>query len=191
MRELLPPKIMEPTNLLLREGPAMPTHGSATTATPTAIVAPSPATADAPASVRTASVLWMIAIAAGVFETVLAVVGLFAEGPVSPAEIVVGVGVRLVVFVVAGYLAVRLSQGRNWARLALALLLGVFGSLSLLIDPIQWLLDGNELSSAFADVTLMELLFATSRIVHLGAVGAAMVSMFRPGANVYFRAVTQ
>lgn len=142
-----------------------------------------------PGPVRSAFVLWMIAIGAGVFETALAVVNLLAEGPVSPGEIVVGVGVRLVVFVVAGLFAIRMRQGRNWARVALALLLGVVGTLSLVIDPIQWLLAGNSLDTAVADLTLPDLLFATSRIVHLGAVLGAMVSMFRPVANAYFRTV--
>ena len=168
-----------------------PSVAAASSPGATALADTLPPTGSRPAGVsgpvRTAFVLWMIAIGAGVFETVLAVINRFAEGSVSPGEIVVGVGVRLAVFVVAGFLAIRMRQGRHWARLALALLLGVVGTLSLVIDPIQWLLAGNSLNAAVADLTLTDLLFATSRIVHLGAVLGAMVSMFRPDANTYFR----
>src|SRR5215216_6022030 len=42
-----------------------------------------------------------------------------------------GVAVRLLVFAGAVYLAARLRQGKNWARVALAVLLGGIGTLSL------------------------------------------------------------
>jgi hypothetical protein len=45
-------------------------------------------------------------------------------------------------------LALRLREGRNWARLTLAVGLGIFGTLSLVVEPVRWLLDGG---SAAAD----------------------------------------
>jgi hypothetical protein len=101
--------------------------------------------------------------------------------------IIAGVAVRTVVFAVAIFLALRLHQGRNWARMALAVLLGVFGSLSLLIDPVRWLAAGNSLSDAMAAADATAVLFASSRVVHLAAVFGAMVLMFRPAANTFFR----
>ncbi|OQO91014.1 hypothetical protein B1813_16070 [Saccharomonospora piscinae] len=151
--------------------------GSVTTA-PTAAV---------PRPVLTASRMWLVAVAAGVFEMVLAVADLLAEGTASPGEIVAGVGVRLVVFAVAVYLVGWLRRGRNWARLTLAAMLGVIGTVTLLINPIQSLLQGHDPVAALAGLTLAEWLFTASRIVHLGAVVAAMVLMFRPAANTYFR----
>jgi hypothetical protein len=55
--------------------------------------------------------------------------------------VAVGVAVRLLVFTGAVYLAARLRQGRNWARVALAVLLGGIGTLSLAIGPVTWLAD--------------------------------------------------
>jgi hypothetical protein len=59
--------------------------------------------------------LWLLAVAAGVFETALVVVDA-TDGEVgSAAQVAVGVAVRLLVFTAAVYLAARLRQGRNWA----------------------------------------------------------------------------
>ncbi|WP_050986946.1 hypothetical protein [Saccharomonospora xinjiangensis] len=95
---------------------------------------------------------------------------------------------RLVVFVVAGYLVVRLRGGVNWARWALTVLLGMLGTASLLIDPVRWVLGGSELEATLAAFTVTDWLFAASRVVYLGAVVAALVSMFRPASNRYFAA---
>ena len=61
----------------------------------------------------------------------------------SAAEVAVGVTVRLLAFTGLVYLAARLRQGRNWARIALAVLYGVFGTLSLVIGPATWLAEGG------------------------------------------------
>jgi hypothetical protein len=140
-----------------------------------------------PQPVHSAFVLWLVAVAAGVFETVLAVADLVSDGA-EPGAIIAGVTVRTAVFGTAIFLALRLRQGRNWARMGLAVLLGVLGSLSLLIDPIQWLIEGNSFSDAVAGADVTAVLFASSRVVHLAAVMGAMVLMFRPTANIYFRA---
>jgi hypothetical protein len=130
----------------------------------------------------------MVAVAAGVFETILAVIDLSSQGSGSAGGIIAGLAVRLVVFTTAIYLAIQLRLGKNWARISLAILLGVVGTLSLVIGPIQWLMEGHSLSAAIADAEALTLLFASSRVVHLAAVVAAMVLMFRPVANTYFRA---
>jgi hypothetical protein len=66
-------------------------------------------------------------------------------------------------------------------------LLGVIGTLSLVIDPISWLAEGNSLSEVFKEADLLFFLIAPIRIVHLAAVIAALVLMFLPAANTYFR----
>ncbi|MEV4292165.1 hypothetical protein AB0K40_42230 [Nonomuraea bangladeshensis] len=141
----------------------------------------------APASVKTASALWFIAVGAGVFEAALAVSGMIAAGTASFASLAGGLGLRLTIFAAAIFLAVRLSQGHNWARVSLALSLGVFGTLSLVIEPIQWLLAGNSVVEFFGDADLMTLLFTFSRVIHLAAVLGAMSMMFGPAANPFFR----
>jgi len=139
-------------------------------------------TAKAPRPVRASFVLWLVAVSAGVFETILAVTAREAGG-----DVLVGVAVRLAVFAAAIFLAVRLLRGRNWARIALAIFLSGLGMLSLVVGPIQWLLDGNSLSQAVAAADAATMLFASSRILHVAAVIAATVLMFTPAANAYLR----
>jgi hypothetical protein len=135
--------------------------------------------------------LWLVAVAAGVFETVLVVVDATSGEVGSAAEVAVGVAVRLLVFAGAVYLAVQLRQGRNWARVALAVLLGGIGTLSLVIGPVTWLTEGGSFADALAAADLGSVLFAASRVVHLGAVIAALLLMFHPAANAYVRATTR
>ncbi|GAA0946808.1 hypothetical protein [Nonomuraea longicatena] len=136
----------------------------------------------APSSVRRAAALWIFAVAAGVFETVVAVTGILASGAFPAGAVAVGVGLRLVVFGAAVFMTLRLRAGDNLARLGLAVLLGLFGTLSLVVGPVQDLLAGTfTLPAGPADWLL-----AVSRAAHLVAVLAAMVLMFRPEANAYF-----
>jgi hypothetical protein len=136
----------------------------------------------APSSVRRASALWIFAVAAGVFETVVAVTGILTSTTWTAGAVAVGVGLRLVVFGAAVFMTLRLRAGDNLARLGLAVLLGLFGTLSLVVGPIQDLLAGTlTLPAGPADWLL-----AVSRAVHLAAVLAATALMFRPKANAYF-----
>lgn len=92
------------------------------------------------------------------------------------------------IFAVLVYIMIRMLRGKNWARIALALLLGGIGILSLILDPIKWLMTGNSLWEAFANADNVSILFASSRVLHIIAVIAALVYMFRPAANRYFKA---
>ncbi|MGW3627948.1 hypothetical protein [Streptomyces sp. NPDC000880] len=141
-----------------------------------------------PPAVRRAFGLWAAAVGAGLFETVLAVGGLLADGSASGGEIVGGLSVRVAVFTTAILLAVQLRRGRNWARIGLAFLLGFLGTLSLVIQPVQWLAEGHSLGSALAEASVVDVMFGASRVLHLVAVIGAMVLMFQPEANAYFRA---
>jgi hypothetical protein len=135
--------------------------------------------------------LWLLAVAAGVLETALVVVDA-TDGEVgSAAQVAVGVAVRLLVFTAAVYLAIQLRQGRNWARVALAVLLGGIGTGSLVVGPVTWLAEGGSLADAVAAAELGSVLFAAGRVVHLGAVIAALILMFHPAANAYLRATTR
>ncbi len=89
---------------------------------------------DGPLPVQQAYVLWLVAIAAGLFETLVIVIASDESG----AGLLAGVIVRFAVFALAVYLAIRMRAGQNWARSALTGLLGVLGLLSLLIGPVTW-----------------------------------------------------
>ena len=144
-----------------------------------------------PTQLQASYLLWLLAVAAGVFETALVVVDA-TDGEVGSAnQVAVGVAVRLLVFTGLVYLAAQLRQGRNWARVALAVLYGGIGTLSLVIGPVTWLAEGGSLADAVTAADLGSVLFAASRVVHLGAVIAALILMFHPAANAYLRATTR
>lgn len=135
-----------------------------------------------PREVQASFLLWLAAVAAGVAETAIRVVGSLAGGPDSS-----GLLVRAVVYVAAVYLIAQMRIGKRWARLTLAVLLGGIGTLSLVIDPISWLSAGNPLDEVFAQADVLFFLVAPIRTVHLAAVVTALVFMFLPAANAYFR----
>jgi hypothetical protein len=146
-----------------------------------------PAAARPPRQLRDSFWLWLIAVAAGLFETTLVVIDATAGEVASAAEVAVGVTVRLLAFTGLVYLAVRLRQGKNWARIALAVLYGGFGTVSLVIGPVTWLAEGGSLVDAMATANVGSLLFAASRLVHLAAIIAALILMFHPAGNAYIR----
>jgi hypothetical protein len=135
-----------------------------------------------PKVVQASFVLWLTAVGAGVLETLIRVIYTSAGGPESN-----GVLIRAVVYVVAVYVIAQMRLGKSWARLALAVLLGGIGTLSLVIDPISWLAGGNSLRDIFAQADTLFVLVAPIRAVHLAAVVTALVFMFLPVANDYFR----
>jgi hypothetical protein len=94
-----------------------------------------------PAELRVAFLLWMGTLAAGVVEIALHHVD------------IAGLAIRLSLYAVVAAIALRFRAGRNWARPTLAVGLGVFGTLSLVVEPVTWLLDGNSLVNAVGRLT--------------------------------------
>jgi hypothetical protein len=139
-------------------------------------------TLEVPREVRASFVLWLAAVGAGVAETVIRVIGSLAGGPDSG-----GLLIRAVVYTVAIYVIAQMRLGKRWARITLAVLLGGIGTLSLVIDPISWVASGNSLGQVFAQAGLLIVFVAPIRAVHLAAVIGALVLMFLPSANDYFR----
>ncbi|SHE93936.1 hypothetical protein [Streptoalloteichus hindustanus] len=140
-----------------------------------------------PTPVRRAFTLWLVAVGAGVFETVLAVGGLVANGPGSGAQVVTGLVIRIPVFVAAVVAALHMRRGRPWGRTFLALGLGVLGTASMVVPPISALAQGRSLGSFVEKLGAMDLVFGMSRVVHVLAVLTAVSLMFLPAANAYFR----
>ncbi|MET9342611.1 hypothetical protein [Nonomuraea sp. NPDC003804] len=145
-----------------------------------------PTTQTLPASVKASSTLWFAAVGAGAFEAALAVGQALSAGTPFSA-LAGGLAFRLAVFAGAVALAASLRRGHNWARIALALTLGVFGTLSLVIEPVRWLLAGNSVADFYASAGPLTYVFTLSRVLHLAAVLGAMVLMFSTDANAYFR----
>lgn len=142
----------------------------------------------APRPVRTAFVLWVTAVAAGAVETVLAVGRMLADGSGSAGEIAAGLALRLAVFAAALLVARRMLQGRGWARLALTVGLGIVGMASMVVEPVRALADGRSPGEALEQADALDLSFGACRVLHVTAVLVAVVLMFLPAANAYFRA---
>jgi hypothetical protein len=142
-----------------------------------------------PQEVKKSFLFWLVAIAAGVFEMIITVIEILSRDSGPGNSIFIAVGIRTIIFAALVYIIMKMYSGRNWARIVLAILLGGIGTLSLVIDPVKWILEGNSLDKAFAGMTLYSILFGLSRIVHLASVITALILMFRPAANKYYRAV--
>jgi hypothetical protein len=147
-----------------------------------------------PKEVQASFLLWLTAVAAGVLETVIRITDALligsASGSGGEADLIGAISnvvIRVIVYTLVVYIITRMRLGKGWARLTLAALLGGIGTLSLVIDPISWLAGGNSLSDVFTEANLLFFLIAPIRIVHLAAVIAALVLMFLPAANTYFR----
>lgn len=142
-----------------------------------------------PSEVFQSFLLWIIAIGAGVFEMTLAVIdSVSSQTGAGIVGILTQVAARTMMFAVLVYIMIRMLRGKNWARITLTFFLGGFGILSLIIDPIKWLITGGSLWDAFTNADNLSILFASSRILHMIAVVAALIFMFRPAANRYFKA---
>lgn len=133
-----------------------------------------------PGPVQAAAALYFFALAAGIFDTVLAIVE-------EPSRLAMGAGIRVFVTALASFFIVNMAAGRNWARITLAVLLGGLGTLSLVGDPIQWLLDGNSVATFLGSAGTMTWMFTGSRVLHVTAVLLATGLMFHPAANRYFK----
>jgi hypothetical protein len=149
-----------------------------------------PAPTPLPASLTQAVTLWLLAIGAGVFETILVVANvLWGDGTMANGEgLNAGVPARLVIFVAMMLVALQVRLGKNWARWTIGIVLGVFGLLSLVIQPLSWLMEGHAVSEAFANLNLASAAFMLSRAAHMVTVVAATTLMFVPTSNNYFRA---
>jgi hypothetical protein len=89
-------------------------------------------------------------------------------GEVGSAEVALGVTIRLLAFIGLVYLAVQPRKGRNWARIALAVLYGGLETVSLVIGPITGSPRADRWPTPYQPRFLGSVLFAASRLVHLG-----------------------
>ena len=138
---------------------------------------------DAHKTVRIAALLWAAAVGAGVAEAVLAVGAAVAGGTFGPAlvpEMAVHLGAYAVAAVLIGYFV----RARNWARIALTVLLTGLGLASLVVPAVQALAAGAGPVEALGGS--LGAPFAVVRAVHIGCVVAASVLMYTPAANRAF-----
>jgi hypothetical protein len=140
---------------------------------------------EAPLTARWATNLWMLAVGAGVVETVLQV-GLALGNGVSTSAVAGQVAVRTVIY---GALFVVIDRffrrGVPWSRYLLAGVLGTVGVASLVTEPIGWLIGNGDLSTIHWSVSFVAI--ALLRSAHLTAVLTALVLSLHPDTNRWFK----
>ena len=134
-----------------------------------------------PPSVRGSVSSWLIAVAAGVLETLIH--ALTSEDYNAAVQF----SIRAVVYVLATAVILQLRRGRGWARIFLTVMLGGIGLVSLLVEPLTWWTAGGSPAAfvAAADASTRTVILV--RAVHVIAVLVALALMYRPSANRYFR----
>lgn len=138
-----------------------------------------------PEPVRWSVRLWLGAVVAGVLET--AVHALSGEDFDAATQL----PVRAAVYLLVTAVILRLRRGRNWARIALTVLLGGLGLLSLLAEPVSWLAAGGSPGTFLAAADGMTLAVVALRVLHIVAVLVALPLMYTPAANKFFRQLRQ
>ncbi|GAA1041787.1 hypothetical protein GCM10009557_66310 [Virgisporangium ochraceum] len=131
-----------------------------------------------PPEIRAALLLWLTALV--VLEAGL--------GLVAGRD-----GIRFVALALATVLTIRMAAGRNWARHTLTIVFGLGTTPWLAVGAWWWLTGDAAASPTIARLIgaepggLTSLLVAASVLARVAAVVAALVYMYRPAANAYFR----
>lgn len=137
-----------------------------------------------PLTAHWATWMWLLAVGAGVAETVVGAIDAIHDGISLPA-LAAQLAVRTLVY---GGLFVTIDRyfrhGVPWSRYLLAGLLGSVGLASLIYQPITWLTD-NDLATL--PWSAQFLISATLRTIHLSALLAALALSFHPDTNRWFR----
>lgn len=138
-----------------------------------------------PLAARWATLLWLLAVGTGVVETVIAVGGALADGA-GWSGTVAQVAPRVLIY---GGLFVVIDRyfrrGQAWSRWLLTFGLGVLGLASLLIGPIQWLVNGADFGSLSWQPGFVA--FAAARTLHILAVLGALALTHHPETIHWFR----
>lgn len=139
-----------------------------------------------PAAVTTAFVALVAAVGWGVAETVVRSVSLLHDNAADIGSLAGNWLLRSVVYVVVLGAARQMSRGDRWARVLLTAGIGVFGTASLVVEPIRmFAATGTDL---FTDLGATTVLVALTRVGHLCAVFIAIPAMYTPAARAWFRA---
>ncbi|MGW6283003.1 hypothetical protein [Kribbella sp. NPDC055071] len=133
-----------------------------------------------------ATSLWLVAVGAGVVETVVQVAHALADGD-SMSSLAGQIAIRAVIY---GALFVIIDRyfrhGVRWSRYFVAGLLGTVGVASLVSEPIGWLISNGDLTTV--DWTATSVIIAGLRTVHLTAVLTALVLTLNPQTARWFNA---
>lgn len=138
-----------------------------------------------PNPVRWATILWAVAIAAGITETSLAVAPGLADGGAVPWLALV---TRALLYTFSALLVAWFARGHGWARITLVVLMTGVGLASVLVSMGIGVLSGLGVFGLGYEGHGAELLVRTAHtLVYVVSVVVATVAAFTPTANRYFR----
>lgn len=138
-----------------------------------------------PRAVRMAVGALLTALATGIVEMIAQL------WPIPLGDSLAAVAIRLLIYVSVLVVIAFFARGRNWARLVLLFGLGVVGMLSLLIDPVMWMLRDPDLGAFLAGMDAQLAVITGSRIAHITAVIVAVVAMIVPTTRRYYAKTTE
>lgn len=136
-----------------------------------------------PRPVLWAAAAWAAAVACGVAETVVAVGGMVVSGEGVPWA---GLALRLAVYASAALAVLWFARGRQWARVVLAVGLGVIGLGTLVVPVVLAAPDGQAILEAMG-YEGHGAAYLLVRTAHIASVLTAWALAFTPAANRYFR----
>lgn len=146
------------------------------------------AMAPRPAAIDVAFVLWLGAVATAIVEVLVR----FAIEPggfsAALADSGLEIPVRLTAYAILIALALSMRAGRNFARHLLTLIFGGLGLFSLLIEPVQWVMDGGDAGAFLGTADGAMWVMIASRIAHILCVVVAIVLGYTPPAKAWFAA---
>jgi hypothetical protein len=138
-----------------------------------------------PETLKHAALLWILAVLAGMFETVLAVTEIAAETGLDTGTWI-NMGVRSVIYFGALVLVAFFVRGRRWARVSLAVLLSIIGLAAMVVPSAMHLYDGLSLIEAVGGDGRFAMAFFVTRLAHIAAVLLATILMFSGPVNRHF-----
>ncbi|WP_174184847.1 hypothetical protein [Nocardia barduliensis] len=137
-----------------------------------------------PRAVRVAFVALVVALLAGMAEAIVRAARAFPH--TDPADLATGAGTRTAIYLLVLAVAVRMTYGDRWARLLITVGIGVFGLLSLIVEPLAAAMSADDMRDLFRDASAASLLLAAFRTVHVIAVLIAVPALYTRPARRYF-----
>ncbi|WP_194817004.1 hypothetical protein [Nocardia sp. XZ_19_385] len=144
--------------------------------------------ARAPRPVALAFGALVVALLAGVAEALAQTALLLERSDADLGGLATGLAMRAVLYLVVLAVAIRMTHGDRWARVALTFGIGVLGLASLLVEPIRAVLSTDDIGTLFDGVTASGVGIAIFRAIHVAAVLVAIPAMYHRIARPYFRA---
>ncbi|WP_157554367.1 hypothetical protein [Nocardia crassostreae] len=123
----------------------------------------------------------IVALMTGICEMLLRAAIALEQSEAEVGDLTIGLLTRVALYLAVYTVSRRMLVGTTWARWVLIIGLGVFGLLSLLIEPVTELLAADEPLELLTDVTWESLIPALFRTVHVLAVLVAVPAMLRAG----------